>query len=70
MNNSRGISSAVDESHEGWKPLVPLFLLSKDNTFEREDRYVLKWLSTLLRGRWVLRHNIFITFRTIRKNWL
>jgi hypothetical protein len=66
MNNS----TAVAESHEGWKPLVRLFLLSKDNTFERGDRYIFKWLSTLLRGGWVLRHNIFITFRTIRKTWL
>jgi hypothetical protein len=65
MNNSTGIASAVAESREGWKPLVRLFLLSKDNTFERD-----KWLSTLLRGGWVLRHNIFITFRTIRKTWL
>jgi hypothetical protein len=40
----------VAGSHEGWKPLVPLFLLFENNTFEWEDRYILELLSTLLRG--------------------
>jgi hypothetical protein len=40
MINFRGIASAVPRHMRDRKALIPLFLFSKNNTFEREDRYI------------------------------
>jgi hypothetical protein len=40
MNNCRGIASAVPRHMRDRKALIPRFLFSKNNTFEREDRYI------------------------------